>query len=207
LGIRDDFVTVADSALALLMEPAVEARWNEPSALEDFTVGGLAFHLSNQILHVPQATPTDRPPVSLVDDYYAEADWLGQNASHQVNVLIRERMEEAATQGLSTVLETAQDTQSQVRSLIAGAPVDLVVEMRGQPLTFDDFLLTRLVELVVHSDDLAVSVGVPTPLVPESAATAVVDLLSRLAIRRYGAITIVRALSRSERAPATISAL
>ncbi|GAB3431229.1 DinB family protein [Flindersiella endophytica] len=207
MGVRDDFVTVANSALTLLMEPAVEARWNEPSALEDFTVGGLAFHLSNQVLHVPQATPTDRAPVSLVDDYYAEADWLGQDASHQVNVFIRERMEEAAAQGVSTVLTNAHDTLGQVRTLIAEAPADLVVEMRGRPLTFDDFLVSRLMELVVHSDDLAVSVGVPTPLVPESAATTVVDLLSRLAIRRYGAITVVRALSRSERAPATISAL
>jgi hypothetical protein len=33
-------------------------------------------------------------------------------------------------------------------------------------LRFDDFLLTFLVELVVHTDDLAVSVGIPTPDLP-----------------------------------------
>lgn len=207
MGVRDDFVTVANSALTLLMDPAVAARWNEPSALEDFTVGGLAYHLSNQILHVPQVTPTQRPPVSLVDDYYGAAEWVGQDASHEVNVSIRQRMESAARQGVSVVVKDAEVALDEVRSLIAQAPADLVVELRGQPLTFDDFLTTRLMELVVHSDDLAVSVGVPTPLFPESAATTVVDLLSRLAIRRYGAITVVRALSRSERAPATISAL
>lgn len=77
----------------------------------------------------------------------------------------------------------------------------------GWDLTLDDFLTTRFLELVAHSDDLAVSVDLPTPTVPESAATVVVDLLSRLALRRHGSTAVIRALFRSERAPTTISAL
>lgn len=200
-------MTVAESALTLLKDPAVSAKWDEPSALAEFTVGGLAYHLSNQILHVPQATPSNGPAGSLVDDYYGRAEWIGQDASHEVNVAIRSRMEDAATAGVSAVVADAEDTLAEVRKLISEAPSDRIVEMRGHQLTFDDFLLTRLMELVVHSDDLAVSVGVPTPEVPETAACAVVDLLSRLAIRRHGATAVVRALSRAERAPATITAL
>jgi hypothetical protein len=35
----------------------------------------------------------------------------------------------------------------------------------------------------------------------------VVDLLSRIALRRHGTTAVLRALSRSERAPGSISAL
>ncbi|MDN3356861.1 hypothetical protein [Actinomadura sp. DC4] len=58
----------------------------------------------------------------------------------------------------------------------------------------------------MHSDDLAHSVGVLTPELPAEAVETVVDLLSRVALRRHGATNVLRALSRAERAPASISA-
>lgn len=64
-----------------------------------------------------------------------------------------------------------------------------------------------MLELAVHCDDLAHSVGLPTPQLPAPAVETVVDLLSRIALRRHGATNVLRALSRSERAPASISAL
>src|SRR5947207_1109543 len=45
-------------------------------------------------------------------------------------------------------------------------------------LTLDDMLIARTMELVVHSDDLAVSVGIATPEFPSSAFNTVIDLLS-----------------------------
>ncbi|MFB9838255.1 hypothetical protein [Actinoallomurus acaciae] len=77
----------------------------------------------------------------------------------------------------------------------------------GFSLTLDDFVTSRLLEVVVHSDDLACSVGVATPELPAEAVETVVDLLSRIAIRRHGAVSVLRGLSRAERAPASISAL
>jgi hypothetical protein len=73
-------------------------------------------------------------------------------------------------------------------------------------LMLDDILTTRMMELAVHSDDLAVSVGIATPALPQSAVDTVIDLLSRLAVRRHGPTAVLRALSRAERAPATIAA-
>jgi hypothetical protein len=35
----------------------------------------------------------------------------------------------------------------------------------------------------------------------------VVDLLSRLSVQRHGAVAVLRALSRAERAPSTIAAI
>jgi hypothetical protein len=73
-------------------------------------------------------------------------------------------------------------------------------------MMLDDMLVTRMMELAVHSDDLAVSVGIDTPVLPPSAVEVVIDLLSRLAVRRHGPTAVLRALSRAERAPDTIAA-
>ena len=73
-------------------------------------------------------------------------------------------------------------------------------------LTLHDLLVTRMMELAVHSDDLAVSVGIATPQLPQIAVDAVIDLLARVAVRRHGATGVLRALSRAERAPPSIAA-
>jgi hypothetical protein len=61
-------------------------------------------------------------------------------------------------------------------------------------------------ELVVHGDDLAVSVGVPTPVFPPAATEITLDLLVRVAAWRHGPVALVRALARRERAPETVAA-
>ncbi len=60
-------------------------------------------------------------------------------------------------------------------------------------VTLESFLVTRIMELVVHSDDLAVSVGVDTPEFPRPVIETVVDVLSRLALNRHSAMDVVRA--------------
>jgi hypothetical protein len=47
---------------------------------------------------------------------------------------------------------------------------------------------------------------VATPTLPPAVLDPVLDLLIRLAVRRQGPTAVLRALSRSERAPGTISA-
>jgi hypothetical protein len=54
------------------------------------------------------------------------------------------------------------------------------------PLLLDDFLLTRMMEIVVHSDDLALSAGIATPPFSPQVFEPVLDLLSRLAVVRHG---------------------
>jgi len=62
-------------------------------------------------------------------------------------------------------------------------------------------------EIAVHSDDLAVSAGIDTPDLPAAVIEPVVDLLTRIAVRRHGQPAVLRALSRAERAPDTIAAI
>ena len=47
---RHPFLDAADATLALLQEPEVAARWDEPSALAEMTVGALAEHLASQVV-------------------------------------------------------------------------------------------------------------------------------------------------------------
>jgi hypothetical protein len=54
--------------------------------------------------------------------------------------------------------------------------------------------------MVVHTDDLAVSLELPTPEFPDNVFTPVRDLLVRLAVRRHGQSALVSTLARRERA-------
>lgn len=209
MGLRDDYLAVADSALELLRHPAVASRWDSPSALAGLTVGGLAAHLANQVLHIPQAPPASEPPISLTENF-ARAVWVGTSATDDIGVEMQRRSHALAAETSAPALAASVSTSlAEVRALIAAAPPDLVVHLiwTGWNLTFDDFLTTRLLELVVHSDDLAVSIDVPPPPIPPSAAEAVVSVLTSIALRRHGATAVIRTLSRAERAPTTITAL
>ena len=76
----------------------------------------------------------------------------------------------------------------------------MLIPWQGWSLTTDDFLTTRMMETVVHSDDLAASVGLPTPVFPDDAATPVLALLTGVAVRRHGQADVVRAsVARSAR--------
>ncbi|HET6635686.1 MAG TPA: maleylpyruvate isomerase N-terminal domain-containing protein [Streptomyces sp.] len=206
MTIRDDYLAAAATAVELLREPAVAEAWGRPSALEDFSVGGLAAHLAGQIRHVVDAEPVSPgAPLSLLENY-ARAAWAGQGPEHEVNVAIRQAGEKAGSDGPAALAARAGEDLAQARARVASAPDGLVVHMAGRDLAFDDFLLTRLMEILVHADDLAASVQLPTPEFDESAGFAVTDLLSRLAVRRHGLTPVLRALARSERAPRTVSA-
>ncbi len=96
----------------------------------------------------------------------------------------------------------------EVEALVANGSAQEIVPIpwQGWRLERRDFLLTRLIEIVVHSDDLARSVGVPTPVFPDEVFLPVIDVLTRLAVERHGQAPLISALSRRERMPETISA-
>ena len=54
--------------------------------------------------------------------------------------------------------------------------------------------------LAAHADDLAASVGAPTPSFDEEVLAPALGLLALLGARRHGQVAAVRALARRERA-------
>ncbi|MCP2336256.1 maleylpyruvate isomerase N-terminal domain-containing protein [Actinomadura rupiterrae] len=206
---KDDFLTTGRVALDLLRAPEVAASWDKPSALPEFSVAGLAAHLAYQVVFVPDVLDAPRPSEETVPllEHYARSAWVGADLDAAVNVGIREGSERAAEEGrdaLAARLEAALGTLSG-RDFDGGRPVRFPF-WGPWSLSLDDLLVTRMMEMVVHADDLAVSAGVPTPEFPPRVVGPVVDLLARLSVRRHGATAVIRALTRAERSPGLINA-
>jgi hypothetical protein len=204
---RDAFLAAAEVAAAYLREPAVSARWSVPSALSGFSVGGLARHLANQVTHVGPAllAAPGTAPVTMLEHYRRSA-WFTEDVDGADNVRIRTQGDAAA--GTPAALaDEVDDALAELRRIVPEQPADRIVTVDEWGLTLDDFLLTRVLELVVHLDDLAVSVGTPTPPLPPAATGATIRLLADIAAWRHGPLAVVRAMARQERAPATIAAL
>lgn len=209
--VRSSYLDAAAVAVDLLAEPTVADAWSRPSALPKMSVGALAAHLSRQITRVVNVldTPAQPGPPTSIIDHYGQSDWVGADLDSEPNVGVRERSEQDAAAGADGVLALARDALAELRRRLPEESADRLVQapwMRW-PMTLDDFLVTRMLEISVHCDDVAVSVGVETPALPAAVIEPVIDVLSRLAVRRHGATAVLRALSRAERAPATIAAI
>ena len=207
---RDAFVQAAASAAALLRDPAVAASWDSASVLREFSVAGLAGHLARQVLAVPrvlaQPAPADQP-VSLLD-HYGRVSWIDAGPDDEANAEIRRGGEAEAADGAAPLAVKTAVTVEALRSALPAEPAGRLVRPSwvSWTLALDDFLITRMMEIAVHSDDLALSAGVGTPALSPAVLDPVLELLTRLAVRRHGPTAVLRALSRSERAPGTISA-
>ncbi|MFI7135645.1 maleylpyruvate isomerase N-terminal domain-containing protein [Nonomuraea sp. NPDC050153] len=208
--IRQSYLVAAASAVSLLSDPAVASAWDKPSALTEFSVAGLAGHLAHQLVRVRDVLTPDGEtgePIELLE-HFTRSPWVQAGLDHESNVSVRRGGQAAAADGPAALVDRTQALLDLLTAALPAEPGDRVVHLpwTGWSLRLDDFLLTRLMELVVHSDDLAASVGLDTPELPSSIIDPVVELLARLAVHRHGATAVIRTLSRAERAPATISA-
>jgi hypothetical protein len=209
--LREAYLRAGESAVKLIADPVVEATWRSESALPRLSVGGLAAHLAGQVVFVARTLDNPVPPAEHVGllDHYARVQWIGADLEAEVNVQIRAGGENEAATGAQAVAQRAAESLRELRERLPAEPVDRLVRPPAGPwgLSLDDFLVTRMMEIVVHSDDLAFSVGLATPELPPSVVEPVLALMTGLAVRRHGATALVRALSRAERAPATIAAI
>jgi hypothetical protein len=207
---RPAFVSACQTAFELARDPAVAAAWDTESACAGMTVGGLTHHLLGQIRHVAafmQVPPTANPPIPLLE-HYARAAWVSSPTDDEANTSIRDSGNDAAAAGPAAVLADIPSLLDLLPELVTvpRSPDTIHIPWQGWGLTTDDFFATRSMELVVHSDDLAASVGLPTPVFPESIAVEVAALLAGVAMRRHGQAAVIRALSRPQRAPDNVSA-
>lgn len=215
MTIKDAYLEAARTASHLIAEPAVAQRWAGPSALAGFTVGGLASHLARQVLHTPdllaQPTPSEAAggnPIALIE-HYTRARWVNSGVDAEPNVAIREAGETQAAAGPAALIQDLATVLDTLPTLLADQPADrtMWIPWNGWSLTLDDCLTTRLLEISIHCDDLAASVDLDTPPLSDSVLDPVLGLLARLAARRHGPYAVLRALSRTERAPTSIAVL
>lgn len=208
----EDFLIAAESAFELVGRVEVVQAWDRPSALPEMSVGALAAHLGSQVLSVHAAVTaghgaSDEVPVPLLE-HYSRVAWMRSGVEDEANVRIRTAAARSATSGHDALTASMQQAIRDLRTAFASADLPPRIRMPGWDwaLSFDDFLVTRVMEIVVHSDDLAVSVDVGPPLLPQEVLGPVLALLVGVSLQRHGQASLVRALTRRERAPDTISA-
>ena len=192
-------------ALDLIQRGEVREQWLMPSVLPKMSVGALACHLGRQVVRAAELLPmaTDVPPLECADAHYHRAAWV-MSASPDDPSNDRSTDDAEAALGAAALADrSAEALETARRLLAAGTARDVVlIPWQGWSLRRDDFLLTRMLEIVVHADDLAQSVGLRTPEFPAEVFAPVRDLLVRLAVERHGQSAVISALTRSERTQA-----
>jgi Mycothiol maleylpyruvate isomerase N-terminal domain len=189
-------------ACSLLGLPEVARRWEEPSALRLFSVRGLAGHLlrgaGSVEAYLDRPEPHDAEPLTAAA-YYARA--VPENdITTPLHVAIRGRGEEEAAGGPERLAARAAAVAGRLRVRLGEEPAErLVSVLRGMVLSLDEYLSTRLVELVLHVEDLCVSVDVPVPALPAAATSTAIATLVEVGRLRHGDAAVLRALARRER--------
>ena len=153
-----------------LDEVPVSAHLGEPVGLGDWTVRELVAHLGLGIglaRFVTAAAP-GADPLSLGEYVRAYPP-----AADQIAGMTREI---SATFG-DDLVGGFRRTAAEAFAALDAIPGEVLQARRG-PIARDDYLLTRLLELVVHGDDLQRALGrTDAPLLPEAVAT-VADALA-----------------------------
>lgn len=184
----------------LLRNPAVQERWDEPSALAEMGVSALAGHLIRVLSTVERylAQPEPLEEGRLSPEVYFTKVTSDINSAE--NVAIRARGAEEAAGGYDALLAEYDRLRAAVLEAIRDQPSSRRMSVfGGQVLLLDDYLVTRIVEAVVHVDDLAVSCGIDTPALPVDAYEYAIRTLVDIARARHGDVAVMRGLARRER--------
>ena len=200
------FLDAARTAADTVQTDEVAAAWWEPSALSQWTVGGIAGHayLACRIarrsldaplpvglaVESPSAGGLSRMRIDLASELEAE--------NHRT---IRGDGEHVARRGPAAVAAKFRDLIAALESRLEVEPADRRVPAPSGEVAYllDDWLESRTIEMLVHADDLAVSVGLPPLVLPDAAAAVAIHGLVDIARHRVGDLAVLRALSRGER--------
>ena len=216
-GYLDDvaqaFREAAEAFGEIVARPEVGKAWDQPSALEGYTVGAIVGHVNagvgwlGPLLDAP-AQPDLRPSTrdDLLQFFHGLKIDPGEAERNPIHDVLRDKFERAAGHGWESNRDKFLGLAERLTSRLEGESAERLLDLRPfEPLILrlGDFLPTRILELVVHADDLATSIGVDAPL-PENAATVAIDLMMAVARTGHGDLAVVQALARRERADPSV---
>ena len=209
-GLVAPFFEAADAFSVLLDLPAVAKEWDGLSALEGYTVGGIVGHVNAAVGWLEPlletVAPADARPIR-PGHYYAGMKLDGSGESrHPMHDVVREMSEKAALLGPEANASKFRSLTDRLRVRLPAEGEERILDLAPTIPMFVrlvDFLTTRIVELVVHADDLAVSVGAAAPL-PKEAAAVVIEALVMAARAAHGDTAVLRALTRRERSSGAV---
>jgi hypothetical protein len=201
--IRDAFLVTAAEARDLIASREVDRRWDEPSALREMTIGALAGHLARCAVVVEEYL--DGPPPApgrllTADQYYVEGVALSDDIDDDLNRSVRDRSVAVAAAGAANLVAMVDDAVSRLHARLSAEPPDRAIAVIGGiAISLDEYLVTRLLELSVHIDDLCVSLDRPTPDLSPVAAMCALGCMLQMARARHGDLAVLRSMARRER--------
>lgn len=198
-----------ECVIPVVESPEVWSSWTEQSVLPGYTVGGLVAHLLTAtertavVLEAPEPSAADIRVVGLADFYGPNrVDDPTQLGTGLHAFLLRDGARRA-NEGPGAMASAFRALPARLRPLLdAVVPTRLVpvVQVPGGATSLDEYLVTRLIELVVHTDDLTTSVDIPPLDLPPAALRVVLGAFVDLAVARVGGLEVIRAFTRRERA-------
>jgi hypothetical protein len=199
--VRAGFLEAAGNAADLIADRRVAACWEEASALNGMTVGAVAAHLAAAPSRIDGFLDAAEPPGTRAlpaDRFFRDVPGDLDNAVHRG---VRDgSLELAAIGPAALVVQVRAEIDNLAQRFRRESPTRRIRAVFGLDMRLDDYLVTRMVELVVHTDDLAASVGAVPPAFSDDVARPVIECLVGVTRRRHGDLAVIRALARQDRA-------
>ncbi len=201
LDVRPAYLTLGMQVVTLITQPSVTRLWTRPSVLPDMSVGALAGHTARALLIVEEflegPDPVAPDPVD-ASAYYARVRGLADRTS-EANRGILERAVTRASEGPASLVLRVTDCLERLAGRLATESPQRQIVARGDAMFLDEYLRTRLVEMSVHLEDLALSAELTPPEIVETVLVDAVAVLLGTARARHGQAAVLRALTRRER--------
>ncbi|MFH0521875.1 sterol carrier family protein [Streptomyces sp. M41] len=157
-----------------------------PTRLAGWTVRDLAAHMTTAVETVSRNLDRDEPAKAEL----TLLQWPFTTAARADDIADGTRELAAADRDLDALYAR---TEERLAERLADAPGDRLLATRTGAMTLADYLVTRTVELVVHSDDLNAAVpGLDLPYDRQALAACTRFLADALAARAPGGSTEVR---------------
>ena len=198
------FLEMGNTVGDLLKNPDVETNWNEPSALEHMTIGALAAHLGRAFttawLYLQADECTMEEDIDASQYFFRAFDQPDEDLQ-ELSANIVQRATDDAEPGAVAVRELHDRTVTDLRTRLIGEPAERGIEVFGNVcMPLDSYLVTRMVEAIIHSDDLAYSLGIDTPTFAPDVVDIVMVALLGMGRERHGDVAMLREFARGERA-------
>ena len=193
------YLSVAGIVVEAVADPGVGAAWDRPSVLEHQTIGSLAGHLMCGGVwlvgeYLDGGVPSGPAARESAGDYCAA---YMDRKTEATELAIRDRGAAIAEPGHRAVVDDARGRLVTLGPRLRATPTSqLVAVVDGLGMRLGDYLETRLVEQVVHLDDLACSLDRDPYPVPEAAMSLVLSIGTDVARRRSGDAAVLRAFYR-----------
>jgi hypothetical protein len=195
------FLSAARFAGEVIRDPAIGEAWHRSSALERMTVGDVAGHLFLVVRRVDKRLEqTPDPTLPRLGGMIYPRVSRPEDLDLAVHDQVRLDGRHVAARGWAPLCDAYDDRIARLAHRLVG-PVPDTITLDGHAIDFGEYLASRVVEVLVHADDLMASIGAASWNPPVDAVEAAFAYLIQAARRVHGDHAMLLAFTRRERVP------